>query len=30
MIRVFLVEDDPEIRDTTCYILKSQLNFEVV
>ena len=24
MIRVLLVEDDPVIRDTTCYFLKSQ------
>ena len=30
MIRVLLVEDDPVIRDTTCYFLKSQQNFEVV
>ena len=30
MIRVLLVEDDPVIRDTTCYFLKSQKNFEVV
>ena len=27
MIRVLLVEDDPVIRDTTCYFLKSQQNF---
>ena len=30
MIRVLLVEDDPVIRDTTCYFLKSRQNFEVV
>lgn len=26
MIRVLLVEDDPVIRDTTCYFLKSRQN----
>lgn len=30
MIRVLLVEDDPVIRDATCYFLKSRQNFEVV
>lgn len=30
MIRVLLVEDDPVIRDTTCYFLKSQQNFEAI
>ena len=30
MIRILLVEDDPVIRDTTSYFLKSQQNFEVV